>query len=296
MILGATVPGKHFLDTSVVRPVMHGTTVYKNYFQGVFGNNSKYVSPFVEMEFTRSYLVSLIDFYFILRLPTLDTIADAMAFASNQYRASKLKSALQLAGQLFEVRGFQFNSSVEKPRALFALADVIFRVHTKFHRTFTNTGRDSTRCARATIRLNIDLQNAEAEFRRFSELFEDTETCRSKCSIDRFFTRRHKKMAEKCVQEAKELKSSPDTTGFKEIGNHLEKILETKGKVCSCRLCGNVGDAVIALDCDREMTLHHVDKSFNQLCAVMNQLHSKHPSETAVVKHGPTEPEKMSGE
>jgi hypothetical protein len=233
----------------------------------------------------------LIDFYFILKLPTLDTIADAMTFASNQYRASRLKAALQLAGQLFEGRRFQFNSTLEKPRALRALADVIFRIHTRFHKTFTNTGRDSTRCARATIRLNIDLQNAEAEFRIFSELFDDIKSCRSKCSIDRFFTRRHKKTVEKYVQEAKELGGSPDTVGFKEIGGHLENILVTKGKVCSCRLCGNVGDAVIALDCDREMNLHHVDKSFNQLCDSINQPHSKHPSETAVVKPGIVGPE-----
>jgi hypothetical protein len=263
---------------------MLGTTAYKSYFNGMFGTRPKYISSFVEMEFTRSFLCSLIDFYFILKLPTLPTIAEAINFASNEFASSKLKAALQLSGQLFQTRKIPTDSRAAKSKALFALAEIIIRIQSNFHHAFINAGKDSTKCARAAIRFEVKLQEAEAGFQKFTESFYDTTECRRKCIVDKFFLKRHRKPVENYINQSKQLKSSPETDGFKKIANNLEKIVSTAGKACSCRMCGSIGDAVISLECEKKMILHHVDQSFNQLCSLINQPHKKHPSENAMVK------------
>jgi len=67
--------------------------------------------------------------------------------------------------------------------------------------------------------------------------------------------------------------------GFQKIAKNLERIFAENGDPCSCRMCGNIGDAVIALDCPRDMQLEHTDYSFDFLCPPIKQLHKLRPSD-----------------
>lgn len=275
---------KNFLDTSVARPLLLGTQTFRAALSTRIGSGTRYISPFVEMEFNRSFLCSLIEFYFLLKLPTVRSVEDALTLASNEFKLSKLKATIQLAAKLFATRQIAIDSTAAKPKALYALAEVIIRIHSRFHQDFVNTGKDSTRCARAAIRFIARLENVEGGFRHFLDAFSNTADCRSRCSIDEFFVKRHVKHTTECVEMANALKSSKETNGFKKIATNLESIMSSRGEDCSCRMCGNVGDAVIVLDADRGIPVHHIDQSFVQLCSLAKQPHIQHPSETSVVK------------
>lgn len=67
---GTPIP-RHFLDSSVARPMLSASQAYKQYFASQFGDHPCYISAYVQMELKRSYLCSIIDFYFVLHLPTL---------------------------------------------------------------------------------------------------------------------------------------------------------------------------------------------------------------------------------
>lgn len=112
---------KHFLDTSVARPILVGTRQYKAYFADEFGDNLCYINKYVQMEFKRSYLSNAIAFYFILHLDTVPTIGDALRLWSNRFKGSELKAILQLAGDLFDSHRFELENHRDKQKALAAL-------------------------------------------------------------------------------------------------------------------------------------------------------------------------------
>jgi hypothetical protein len=53
---------QHFLDTSVLRSLLLGTQVYKQYFESQFTDQPLYISNYAQMEMRRSYLINLISF------------------------------------------------------------------------------------------------------------------------------------------------------------------------------------------------------------------------------------------
>ncbi|MGH9851388.1 MAG: hypothetical protein ACREBD_16240 [Blastocatellia bacterium] len=120
--------------------------------------------------------------------------------------------------------------------------------------------------------------------RRFLEAFEDTTTCRSKCSIEDFILRRHRKEIESYIGQAEQLPNNQHSRGFIKIAGNLRDIVEKGGTACSCKKCESIGDTIIALQAPRTMRLEHTDNSFNHLCPPLNQSHYQHPSESAVAK------------
>jgi hypothetical protein len=285
---GASIP-RHFLDSSVARPILFGTQAYKQYFASQFGDNPNYISVYVQMELKRSYLRNVIDFYSTLHLDTLETINDALSFWSNRFRTSELKAALQLAADLFVAQHLDFTRPRDKATALHILGLYIKRVELKVRRKFTDIGKNSTRCARAIVPFHVELTNMAAGFKQFVEAFDDVETCRARCRIDHFLLNRYRLEVEAYIEQASQLPKNTDTRGFIAVAENLREILERGATACSCRRCERIGDAVIALDAPRNMRLEHTDHSFNHLCPPINQPHQQHPSETQVVRPKPSD-------
>jgi hypothetical protein len=280
---GTPIP-RHFLDSSVARPMLFGTQTYKQYFASQFGDNPRYISAYVQMELRRSYLRNMVDFYFTLRLPTLHTISDAFSFWSNHFRTSGLKAALQLAGDLFALHRLDFTRPRDKAKALHVLGGYIRRVELKMRRTFTDIGKDSTRCTRAAVPFKVELTNMAAGFKQFVEAFDDVETCRARCRIDHFLLNRYRPEVEAYIAQSSQLPKNTDTRGFIAVAENLREIREEGATACSCKRCERIGDAVIALDAPRNMRLEHTDQSFNHLCPPIDQSHHQHPSETQIVR------------
>ncbi|WP_414755624.1 hypothetical protein [Anabaena sp. CCY 9910] len=273
----------HFLDTSVLRSLLLGTQVYKQYFKSQFTDQPLYISNYVQMEMKRSYLINLISFYFVLRLETINNIGDAITLWSNRFKASELKAILQLIPQLFSTHQLNFSSPEDKEKALAVLGIYIKRFELLLRKKFNNTNTDATACTRALVPLNLDLQNAAAGLKQFADEFGDVEICRSQCQIDQFLLVQYRSEIEQLVQIASQLPKNSNTRGFIKIVNNLKEILTQGAAACDCKRCAKIGDAVIALNAPRNMQLEHTDNSFDYLCPPINQPHYKHPSENQIV-------------
>ncbi|BAU14510.1 hypothetical protein LEP3755_50580 [Leptolyngbya sp. NIES-3755] len=268
----------HFLDSSVVRPMMLGTQAYQQYFEDQFSQHPCYISPFIVMEMQRSYLRNAIEFYFTLRLPTIPTLSDALTFWSNRYQGSKHKAVQQLIAELLKTDLSDLN--LDKQVALSTIASLIKSFIESLQAKFIHVGEDSTLCARVISFSSLDdIEQAIAEF---AIVFDDVKTCRSQCRIEQSLLTDYRPEITAYLQQAETLTILPTTRGFLKIVQNLQEILAQGESACSCKRCERIGDAVIALDAPRKMQLEHTDHSFDYLCPPIQQPHRKHPSETAV--------------
>lgn len=274
---------QHFLDTSVARSLLLASLAYKQYLNSQLENGSLYISNYVQMEMKRSYLMNIISFYFILRLETINTIGDALAFWSNRFKTSELKAILQLVPQLFSTHKLDFTSPQDKEKALQILGIYIKRFELILRKKYANTGQDATACARAVVPLKVDLKNIAEGLKQFADNFGDVETCQSQCQIGQFLLERYRSEIEIYIQQASQLPKNNNTKGFLQIVDNLKEIREQGATACSCKRCEKIGDAVIALDAPRQMRLEHTDNSFNYLCPPIEQPHHKHPSENQIL-------------
>jgi hypothetical protein len=276
-----------FLDTSVARPLLTASKKYREYFSAVFADERLCVSRFVKMEFRRSFLVNLIEFFFVLDMPHIESVDDAAIFWSNKFKTSQLKAILQIVSKLFETQKINSSSATEKEKALLALGQLIKRYETLLE-GFTDIGRHSTRCARANVPLDVDLQNIRSDLHTFLDRFNDVKTCRDRCVVDEFLLTRNRTAVERFVVLGHSLANKTETKGFKRIAENLEEILRDGSSACSCKRCEKIGDAVIALDTPRNFSIQHTDYAFDSLCDSLGQHHQRHPSEAAVLASKPT--------
>ncbi len=275
----------HFLDTSVARPLILGSNRYKRYFEECFGSDALYISEYVQMEFMRSWISSVLDFYFLLDMPGVETIGDAFNIWSNQFRTSRQKAVNQLAAQIFDTHGFDLTNPGDKEKALRAIARVADRVLLKWRHQFKMISENSIQCQRAKVLLKYEHGLSHRQrFERFQSCFNNVKECRSKCNADKFFLERCKSEVEKCLKYASCLPNpaKKENRGFTRIAKELKRVADGE-RDFSCHLCEAIGDAVIALESPPNMRLEHTDHSFDHLCKIIDKPHCKHLSEIAVV-------------
>ncbi|MCP4349295.1 MAG: hypothetical protein GY795_27760 [Desulfobacterales bacterium] len=275
----------HFLDTSVARPLILGSNRYKRFFKECFGSEALYISEYVRMEFMRSWVSSVLDFYFLLDMPGVETIGDAFSIWSNQFRTSRQKAVNQLAAQIFDTHAFNLTNPGDKEKALRAIARVVDRILLKWKHKFKMISENSIQCQRAMVLLKYEHGSSYRQrFERFQICFNDVKECRSKCHVDKFFLDRYKSEVENCLKYASCL-SNPtkkENRGFIRIVKELKRVADGK-RDFSCHLCEAIGDVVIALESPLNMRLEHTDHSFDHLCNLIDKPHCKHPSEITVV-------------
>ena len=281
-----TQPTAHFLDTSVLRSMLLGSKAYRAYFEQQFGDEPQYVSDYVLMEFRRSYVRNILNFYFVLALPSIETIGDALTFWSHTFKTSELKAVLQFAGQIITTFELDNEHPGDKEKALREIGRYVKRLEIKLRRTFENIERNETDCQRAKILLLSRQESDMTEmFRYFLEEFNDVGNCRSRCAVASFFLKRCKKQVDAFLEYAEALPhpGKAEHKGFVKIANQLRNAQDEQD--FSCRLCEAIGDAVIALETPRDMRLEHTDHAFDHFCSILTQPHQKHPSEIAIVKY-----------
>ncbi|MGB5293829.1 MAG: hypothetical protein WBP34_02655 [Thermoanaerobaculia bacterium] len=273
---------KHFLDTSVVRSLFSGTSAYREHLRSEIGLGRKYISNYIEMEFRRGFLVHLMEFYAWLELPTNRTYGEALRSWSHQW-GGRLKAVMQLAGDLCDVQGLDPDDPSDKGKALLAIGRMIRRYELKLKGCFRNTGSDRTQCARATVKLSARLASLSEDLTAFQQRFNDKESCRKACRIDDVLLDRYRTEVARYVELAA-AETDPGAKQFKKIAEHLDGLLQKGPAACTCYRCGQVGDAVIALESPRNCRLEHTDTSFDYLCSSIGQDHKRHGHERAFFK------------
>jgi hypothetical protein len=272
----------HLLDSSVVRPILLGTSTYQQYFAAQFQDQPCYISPFIRMEMYRSYLRNVIEFYGILDLPGITSFSDALTFWSNRYQGSKYKAIQQLIAQLFS-QDKQEISLQTKEYARHAIAALIAQFIRDIQTQFLLLDINSPQCSRALATLEPE-ENFSDAIAQFTATFDDVGTARSQCRIHNFLLQDHRSSLEAYRQQTTEQSKNSANRGFIAIVYTLNLILEQGESVCSCKCCERIGDAVIALDAPRHLQLEHTDQAFDFLCPPIDQPHRKHPSETQVLQ------------
>lgn len=277
---------KHFLDTSILYPIILGSEIYKDYLKDQFGNNALYISEYVQMEFIRSYICPILDFYFFLDMPHINTINDAMIVWSNKFQIREVKAVLNFVGQLFSARELDLNDFKDKKKALSAIEQIIIRIYSLLKRKFKDIGINSIRCVRCNNELKFkDSFDRKESFRKFLDNFLDSAENQTKCRLNDFFSKRFKVETKKFIKHADNLPNPnrPENKGFVKISKNLNKFLQKDVKA-SCHFCGIVGDAVITLEVPQNMRLEHTDYSFDHLCEVVDKSHHRHKSQITVVR------------
>ena len=157
------------------------------------------------MEMYRSYLRNIIEFYFTLRLSTIESFSDALTFWSNRYQGSKHKAVQQLVAQLLRER-FPMSSLQTKESAIQAIEILMDEFIENLQSQFRQISTNSTQCARASIQLDVTWKDGEARGDRsqtiaqFSAKFDDVSRCRSHCRIRDFLLTDHRTTLETYVQ------------------------------------------------------------------------------------------------
>ncbi len=265
----------HYIDTSVLRYLFCSTSRAREYYAQVLGPR-RFVCEYVRMEFVRSFVSTLIQYHSVVAMPHIKSIHDANALWSNRFSARQLSVVLMFAQSLFGAHRIDFGNPNHKPKALRLLGDYIRRLVSKVNRLYKDTGVDSTHCARPTSIEDFDPLNIESSLASFHASFNDTETAKSKCSVETFVFKDRKDDVGKMI-EATPIPSS-DRRGFEEIVKKLRAV-GTDPQKMTCRKCAGIGDAIIALLSPANMRLEHTDYSFDHLMPVLRKAHFRHGSE-----------------
>lgn len=274
---------KHFLDTTIVRSRLHGTTRTKAYLESEFGNKPLYVSNYVLMEYRRGYLAYVISFYSALSFPTYDTVGDVIKVFEQSFSIREVKAILILVTEILSAERIDLDKPSHKEKALYALARYIMRIESRLSRKFKKTGIDSARCHRAKIPMNLSADTFAEDIQKFVNNFDDTKACRGKCSIDKFFLEKYRKEVEKYINQAPTMPKTANR-GFHPLVEQVNALCHQGSESFDCKECSKIGDVVIALDAPRTMRLEHTDLSFNALCDLVEQPHKLHPSEKSLHK------------
>lgn len=276
---------KHFLDTSVARPLIHGSKFYKDYLsQHIPGK--RYVSDYVLMEFRRGFIMACIEVYADLYRENVTTPADAMAVTSSRGSSRDRAAAILLLKTVLESNNdIDWSDPAGMPIAQREFARAILRFDARFRAKFTDASQGRTHCSRAKTELDIDTGNYFDGFKSFVKEFDDKQTHRSRCHIDKVLLSDYRSEVDaaiKKMQEIIEQRQKTANSGFVDVAKQLEVIREKNGTNCTCDTCAKVGDAVIAFDAPRSMRLEHTDHSYDQLCGITGQQHQKHSPEITV--------------
>lgn len=272
---------KHFLDTSVLRPLISSTKKYKKYYKEEL-SGTMYICDYIYMEFIKSFIRPIINFSFLLSCPNIETLGDAYHLWSHKFNTREIKVMMNFIADLLNNRNVDKNKLSDKEnieKVLFYIDDYIQRILLFIPYKFKNTGNDNTRCTKVNFVKEINYENLKDSLKDFNEKFNDKNNFKE-CNVYNMMLNKKKNIIDNIMQNGDLKILNSDPKGFikivKEIKNISEKI--------SCAKCSKLGDLIIAILCPSDMRLEHTDYSFDYLMSILEKTHKRHPSEASTVK------------
>ena len=277
------MPTKHFLDTSVFRPAILSSDVYKKYLKTSIDYKAAYASPFIQMEFTRSYILNVIDFYFVLNLPSVKTVEDALSVWQHKFGKAALKAIVVLIPKVFSTHHkVDMQQASDKAKAQKILAMYIKRLAIKAQGLFKDPSNDNTKCPLGTLSLDVEMGTANQDLGNYCDAFRNPSN-RKACKVDKIILEKYQNEIRSLLQRSTTTPRNNDTKGFHDIVENINIILTKGGGACTCSMCAKIGDLIISLNTPKDMQLEHTDKSFDYLCPPINQPHRKLLSEIEII-------------
>lgn len=268
---------KHFIDTSVLRPILISHPKVKRYYKSKL-RGDKYICEYVSMEFLRGYIKSVVGFYLLLNMPQYENFSDALYVWSNKFAIREHKNIEIMLSNLFEEN--KCGNDKEKSKRI--LADYIRRLIGKLNTGFKKIDHDNISCAKGRIELNYDPKNIDKCFRVFYEALSNN-GWHKECKINDI-VRMYEKEIFEIIKKADEISASHsgNKKGFERIVEKLKELSE-KEKMITCAFCATLGDVVIVLLSETKWILEHTDYSFNYLCEILDKNHRCHPNDTKII-------------
>lgn len=269
----------HFLDTSVLRPLMSSSQTYQAYFSKELPGDL-YISAYVKMEFIRGFLINCMDFYGVLQNPKVLTISDAIHFWNNKFQPRKIKAVSTMIGDLLKSRRLNFESEGDKNRALRYIGDYIRRIFSSLESRFKTVGEYDKLCTKTFVKLKYNPNNIDETFLDYIEKFSHKRNSDS-CGIRKFLSK-HQDQVDALKLRKDFSVANSNSSGFQKILDNYEKVnLDEK---VTCSKCYKIGDLIISLLAPTNMRLEHTDYSFDFLCGILEKSHYRHPSELTFLK------------
>lgn len=265
---------KHFLDTSVLRPILSSPPKVKAYYKSVL-KGEKYTSEYVNMEFLRGYINSAIEFYFLLAMPQYESFSDVLHIWSSKFQIREHKNIEIMIASLLKHN----NCLDNKEKSLKVLADYIRRLVGKLQNTFKNIGNDSTYCPKGKLRISSNYHKLIETLHSFHDTLCDNEQYRN-CKINEFIKQKNKASIERIIGNVG-VTNGKNKAGFNKLVSNLKSVEETKD--ITCAYCAKLGDAIIAILSIDDWSLEHTDYSFNYLCKILGKKHRIHPYDKKIM-------------
>lgn len=268
---------KHFLDTSVLRPILTSSPKVKKYYNSAL-KGGKYTCEYINMEFLTGYIRSTIEFYFLLAMPQYGSFAEALYVWTHRFGERKHKNIETMIANLLE----SGECVDDKQKSLRILADYIRRLIGKLYNSFKRIGNDNTYCTKGKLKLQFDPVKLDETLRSFVDRISDKEQYEN-CNINRFVKQINKNDIAEIIKKAHEISVPRDRKGFDKIIKNLKPLINEDNKEITCFHCAKIGDAIIALLSNPSWCLEHTDYSFNYLCDILGKRHSIHPYDVKIM-------------
>jgi len=247
-----------FLETSGVMHLLHGHRLMQVAVRDATSDGRVEVSNFIRMEYLRSVILNLIEFYFLIK--DSDSVGDALIdWAQKVNQQRKLKIILMTIHRwLVDHEDWQ---AAEK--SLRRLGDLIVRLAWAFDESFPRRARDRLECelgrvffARRSFREDALLQFYD-RFKGIQQGVPACRLCEFRASQRRWLLARGIDLYGEQTRERFRAHK-----GFVAQAERLESAADTAEATPKCRWCERLGDSIIALHAPRKATLVTADRAF----------------------------------
>lgn len=248
-----------YVDTSAVVSLLFGHPLVKKNIRSHLQGKASWTSFYVQMEFKRLVVKTLIDFYYVAKEE--DTASAALQVWNQTFEARGLKIVVGAIAQLIAEGGLEN----DKDKFLVKLTMLIEAALVSFDTILPNFVKNQTKCPLAKANLN-----------RGHEGFYEEIECTANCSVDSLWRGSRKKLQD--FVSASEVEPHSKNDGFTRNIETVKAAVTNPDYPKTKSRCKKVGDFLIALEMPNTMRMLTSDRAFESICAVLGKQFTVLPS------------------
>jgi hypothetical protein len=260
----ATLP--FLVETSALEPALGNSTPrHVAHFQAEVAGELR-TSVYIRKEFLRRWFCDMVRL--ALTIAQCGSVADALSVVSQDFGRGA-KSALSAISRHLRDQGVIENEA----SAAEEVASLAYRTLLLFDRCFPVRIPNDCHCQIGDRSPDVDCNHLLDDLQRF---YADFVQPVLQCPINGYLDLGNPHSRAQMLihhERAKKL----------DAVENLRKLAE-KGTMITCRECGSIGDAVIALEQPPSACLVHIDRAFNTLCPALDREHKSLKSLLAIEK------------
>lgn len=243
----------YLVETSAVQPAIGGSTPKHNeHFRRSTADGTLATSIYIRKEYIDRWFLDLVRVATTIAM--CDTVAHALVVLEQSFKPRDVKGVLHALSSMLTAQGSVGNTRAAAEEA--ASAAVIYL--RTFDKTFTTRTSNRCGCEIGGLELNVDYNRLLNDLAAFANKFRQTV---EDCQVNRLMrVDKHNGLSKQMVDD----ESLSDVVAVQQLGK-----IRAKSKHINCKNCRTIGDAVIAADQPKSVSLVHLDGAFVPLCGMM---------------------------